>query len=285
MTNVRWLGWAGVEIEAAGESVVIDPLADVDAVFAPFGDAVAGGAVPSVVPAARAGRAVAGMVTHLHRDHTDAAALAAALAPGAPVLRPQHGGGADVENLALAAAEHELAAAELAQVVVEPWETRSAGPFAITALPAADGLGDPQVSWLVTAEGVRVVHLGDTVFHGDLWRVAQRFGPADLVLVPVNGPVVRFPHRRPAAPFPVALDPERAAVACEILGAGLAVPIHHDGYAVEPFYVPVPDAGERFAAAAAQRGIEARVLRVGETVELSSGRAPVVGHVGQEVGA
>src|SRR3954466_15074757 len=107
--NVRWLGWAGVEIEAGGETVVIDPLADVDAVFAPFGDAVAGGAVPSIVPAGCAGRAVAGLVTHLHRDHADAGALAAALAMDAPVLRPAPGGGGDVENLALAAAEHELA--------------------------------------------------------------------------------------------------------------------------------------------------------------------------------
>src|SRR5689334_2215731 len=121
MISVRWLGWAGVEVEAAGESVVVDPLADVDAVFAPFGEAVAGGAVPSVVPAQRAGRAVAGLVTHLHRDHTDAAALAAALAPGAPVLRPAPGGGGDMENLALAAAEHELAASGLDQVVLEPW--------------------------------------------------------------------------------------------------------------------------------------------------------------------
>src|SRR3954464_11311305 len=102
MTNVRWLGLAGVEIEAAGESVVIDPLADVGAVFAPFGDAVAGGAVPALVPPQRAGRAVAGLVTHLHRDHTDAAALAAALAPGAPVLRPAPGGGGDLDNPALA---------------------------------------------------------------------------------------------------------------------------------------------------------------------------------------
>ena len=26
--RVRWLGWAGVEIEAAGEVLVIDPLSD-----------------------------------------------------------------------------------------------------------------------------------------------------------------------------------------------------------------------------------------------------------------
>jgi hypothetical protein len=32
--QIRWLGWAGVEIAAQGERVVIDPLADPLAVFA-----------------------------------------------------------------------------------------------------------------------------------------------------------------------------------------------------------------------------------------------------------
>jgi L-ascorbate metabolism protein UlaG (beta-lactamase superfamily) len=32
--KVRWLGWAGVEIEAEGARVVIDPLADPAATFA-----------------------------------------------------------------------------------------------------------------------------------------------------------------------------------------------------------------------------------------------------------
>src|SRR4051794_29860369 len=267
--NVRWLGWAGVEIEAAGAIVVIDPLADAAAVFAPFGEAAAAAAVPAVMPAA-AGRAVAGLMTHLHRDHADAAALAAALAPRAPVLRPPPGDGGEVENLALAAAEHEFAEAGLDQVVLEPWQTRDVGPFALTALPAADGLGDPQVSWLVEGEGTKILHLGDTMFHGAFWRLALRHGPFDLVLTPVNGPVVRFPHRRPASPFPIALDPERAAAACEILGARLAVPIHYDGYAVEPFYVPVADAAERFVSAAAERGVEARVLQLGEVVEVGA---------------
>lgn len=263
--QVRWLGWAGVEIEAEGASVVIDPLEDVDAVFAQLGG---GGAVPSVVAPAASGRAVAGLVTHLHRDHADAGALAAALAPGAPVLHPAAGAGGDLEELGLAGAEHELAQAGLERVAVAPWATHEAGPFTLTALPAADGLGDPQVAWLVEAGGRRVLHLGDTAFHGFWWRMALRHGPFDLVLAPINGAVVRFPHRRPASPLPVVLDPEQAAVAAELLGAALAIPIHYDGYALEPYYVPVADAAQRFLAAAAGRPYEARLLGVGEAVDL-----------------
>ena len=44
--KVRWLGWAGVEIEADGAAVVIDPLADPSATFAPFGEAGARAELP-----------------------------------------------------------------------------------------------------------------------------------------------------------------------------------------------------------------------------------------------
>lgn len=262
--RLTWLGWAGVELEAGGATVVVDPLEDAGAVFA---WQAADTPLPRVVPPG-AGRAVAGLVTHLHRDHADAGALRAALAAGAPVLEPPAGGGDALEELALAQAEHELTAAGLDRRRVAPWESAAAGPFTLTALPAVDGTGDPQVAWLVEADGVRVLHLGDTMFHGYWWRMALRHGPFDVVLVPVNGAVVSFPHRAPASPLPVALDPVQGAIAAEILGARQAIPIHAEGYEIDGVYQPVPDAAERFAAAAAERGVPARVLEAGETIEI-----------------
>ncbi len=108
--QLTWLGWAGAELEAEGATVVIDPLQDAAAVFAPLGGRAAATPLPEVV-SPRAQRAVAGLVTHLHRDHADASALTAALRPGAPLLEPPAGGGDALEELALAQAEHELAAA------------------------------------------------------------------------------------------------------------------------------------------------------------------------------
>ena len=267
--RLRWLGWAGAEIESGGATVVVDPLADAGAVFSPLGEQVAATPLPPVVPAS-AGVAVAGLVTHLHRDHADARALGSALRPGAPVLEPPAGGGDALEELALAQAEHELAAAGLERRRIAPWESVTAGPFTLTALPAADGIGDPQVSWLVAAGGVRVLHLGDTMFHGYWWRIARRHGPFDAVLVPVNGAVLGFPHRRPASPLPGALDPDQAAVAVAILGARLAVPIHADGYETGGLYEPVPEAAERFATAAGERGVPVRILELGEAIEVAA---------------
>jgi L-ascorbate metabolism protein UlaG (beta-lactamase superfamily) len=270
--RLTWLGWAGAELEAGGATVVIDPLDDPGAVFAPLGERSAGTRLPEVVPPTP-GRAAAGLVTHLHRDHADGPALAAALAPGAPLLEPPAGGGDDFEELSLAQADHELGAAGLARKRVAAWESVAAGPFTLTALPASDGIGDPQVAWLVEAEGVRVLHLGDTMFHGYWWRMAHRHGPFDAVLVPVNGAVLGFPHRQPASPLPAALDPAQAAAAAEILGARLAIPIHAEGYEIGGVYEPVLDAAARFAAAAAERGVPVRVLEVGEAIEVAAAEA------------
>src|SRR5947209_226446 len=196
--RLTWLGWAGAELETDGATVVIDPLQDTGAVFAPLGHQAAAMPLPRVVPPS-VGKAVAGLVTHLHRDHADASALRVALARGATLLEPLAGGGDALEELALTQAEHALAAAGLDRRHVATWESVTAGPFTLTALPASDGVGDPQVAWLIEAQGVRVLHLGDTLFHGYWWRMARRHGPFDVVLIPVNGAVVSFPTaNRPA---------------------------------------------------------------------------------------
>ena len=49
--KITWLGWAGVEIEHAGASVVVDPLQDARAVFAPLGEHAEGTPAPEVIAA------------------------------------------------------------------------------------------------------------------------------------------------------------------------------------------------------------------------------------------
>jgi L-ascorbate metabolism protein UlaG (beta-lactamase superfamily) len=259
--NARWLGWAGVELEHEGETVVIDPLADPAGTFAGFGAPAEDVELPEVAPATPG--AAAGLVSHLHRDHADASALAAVLSPTAAVHHPEP---AEEANLALAQAEHELGAAELPRRAVKTWETLEAGPFTFTALPAVDGLGDPQVSWLVEAGGTRVLHLGDTVFHGAWWQMARRFGPFDVVFAPVNGAVVDFPHQQPPSPLPAAMEPEQAALAGELLGAGTVVPMHYGGYGFEPHYLPIADARERFEREARSRPYRPAPLAPGESL-------------------
>ncbi len=114
----------------------------------------------------RPGTATVGLVTHLHSDHTDPQALARALAPDGIVLRPRAAVGKGMETIALAEAEAGLARLQIPTRIVQPWETVQLGAFTISAVPAADGFGDPQLSWVVAADGCTLIHCGDTLFHG-----------------------------------------------------------------------------------------------------------------------
>ncbi len=148
------------------------------------------------------------------------------------------------------------------------WETTTIGPFTIAAVPAVDALGDPQVSWAVEADGIRVIHLGDTMHHGYWWRAAHRYGPFDAVLTPINGPTVCFPHCQPPSPYPSALDARHAAVAARLLQARTAIPIHYDGFHAEGFYTTRPDELARFLDAATGEPYEVRTPGLGEELSL-----------------
>jgi len=261
--KIRWLGWAGAEVEGEQEErVVIDPLDDPSAVFAWLGERAAEVPLPEVVPP-RAG-AIAGLVTHLHRDHADATALRNALARDAPVYEPLGYGGSSSEQLAISQADGELTHAHLIRLAAVPWTSASAGSFKLTALPAVDGTGDPQVSWLIESRGKRILHLGDTMFHGWWWRFAERFGAPDVLLAPINGARLTFPHRRPASPLAGAMDPEQAALAAQILRAERLVPIHYGGYELSGIYEPVPDALKRVKSAATR----VSVMAPGESMQV-----------------
>ncbi|MFH8796964.1 MBL fold metallo-hydrolase [Streptomyces sp. NPDC017941] len=258
--RVRRLGWAGVEIESSGGRLVIDYVRDLSPLFT--------GWRPGEFLTAPSGKAAAALVTHLHRDHTDAPALADVLSPGAPVLRPAPGHGDDVDNMTTLPAESELVRHGLAAEIVDAWSTRDIGPFRVTAVPAVDGLGDPQLNWVVQADGQRVFHGGDTMFHGYWWLIARRFSPFDAVFLPANGAVVDAPHLQPPSPLPAALDPGQAAAAAEILGARYAVPIHYEPGQPDKIagYVEVPDPESELRAHAGGR---AHVLAVGEWLDLA----------------
>lgn len=260
--EIRRLAWAGLEVNADGETAVVDFVEDFSGLH---GDEASVGEIP---PSPASGTAVAGLLTHLHRDHADVDALSRTLNPGAVVLRPEKGFGAEPEVALIERSESALEQRGLLTQVVSPWETVELGPFSFTALPAADGFGDPQVSWCIAADGCRILHAGDTLFHGWWWLSALRHGPFDVAFLPVGGAVVDLPSRQPPSPLPAGMDPKQAAVAAKLLGARAVVPIHYGRLHEAPNYVQSDDPPGSLRAAAAELGIEARVLEPGERLSV-----------------
>ncbi len=252
--HIRRLGFAGLHLTSGEDSLVIDAMTTLGSMTRFVGEARE--ALPESPPARL------GLVTHLHRDHADAGALRAAGVQR--VLRPAPFPGDGLQTIGCAEAEAELEGFE--QQVVDTWETVTDGPFSITAVPASDGFGDPQVSWVVEADGTRILHAGDTLFHGWWWLIGMRCGPIDVAFLPVNGAVADLPHRQPPSPLPACMDPEQAAVAASLVRAGVAVPIHYGAIHCPPVYAQVDDPAGSFERAAAAVGVEALVVAPGDAV-------------------
>lgn len=260
--RLRRLGWAGIEIEADGERLVIDHVID-PGLFTQFMTEEADELVETDPGSARAA-----LLTHLHRDHTDVAAVERAVDPKGIVLRPHPAPAVtQLDELSCGESEKALEQSSLEVRSCAPGDTVEIGPFTATALFASDGLGSPQVSWLVEASGTKVLHAGDTTWHGAWWNVTAAHGNVDLAFLPGNGVQVSYPGWEPAVEEVAVMTPEQSVDAAYVLGAGVLVPIHFNRTFEAPdYYRPVTDAAERIADRAGQRGQVVRFAEPGEWI-------------------
>ncbi len=142
------------------------------------------------------------LVTHPHRDHLDARAIAACRKPGAPVVASP------------------AAAAKLSKKKVETislWEGESTpvGGIQVTALPGYNGLHPRALKFNV---GFRFNLGGATIYHsGDTDAVPEmgEAGPVDVAFLPIGGSFV--------------MNEEEAARAVFMVRPGAVVPMHY-GY-------------------------------------------------------
>lgn len=260
--KIRRLGWDGLQVtDRGGRSLVIDYVRDSSTLLH---EHWTGGSSVRLSD----GKAVAALVTHLHEDHADVAAIESAVGSSGLVLRPEPFEGSAAERVFTAKQEADLAASSLAVRTVRPWQHLELGPFTVTAVPAVDGLGDPQVSWVVEADGKRLLHGGDTAFHGYWWLVAGRVGPIDVAALPVNGAVVDVPHLQPPSALPACMGPREAVQAAISLQAAILLPLHY-GISGATGYLEHPDPLAHVAARAAEAGLRAVMLEPGEALDLS----------------
>lgn len=241
--RIQRLAWAGIRLQLPQASLYLDPLIDPDA----WGPALKDALIP--VDDSAAENYVA--ITHTHPDHFDAKAVAQALAKGGTLAYPVGTSPLPIPSRARARPS-------------APWEPQLLGDFTATPVPAADGYGDTQVSWVVSAGGRRIFHGGDTLWHGYWWRIGRQFGPFDAAFLPVNG--ARFGWRKPVSGQPGVLTPEQAVAAATILGARRLVPIHY-GVSASPEYTEVDDPISRLREAARGKAVRVQALAPGEWLD------------------
>lgn len=249
--DVERLAWAGIKVTAGDTVVAIDALGDA----APLEEYM-GPPAHEVGMVAEAGTLTAALVTHVHPDHYDPRTLQQCLEAGAEVVCPM-------------TMRERVAADGLRPSILGPGDTTTIGGLHVAAVRAVDGLGEEQVSWVVSGAGGRILHGGDTLWHGYWWQVAEEHGPIDVAFLPINGAIVPWPTQ---TDIPASLTPDQAVAAGLALGAGLVAPIHYGTFNFAPRYVEFPDAEETFLASAAQRGMAVRVLAQGETFGVGPSR-------------
>lgn len=235
---IERLTWAGVRMTAGDTTVLIDAIGrDLWNGQAP------GGLVP---PVAETPRRYA-LITHAHNDHFDAEALRAVLGERGYVICHE------------SVASH-IASRGLKVIPARTWEPVARGGFLFTAVPAEDGFGDTQVSWIINWENRRYLHAGDTLWHGQ-WRIiGDQYGPFDAAFLPINA-ARTGPDPKPETPG--VMGPQQAADAAVLLRAKRVVPIHFGGHS-PPGYLEPADVLDDFLKAAERRNVAVDVLAPGE---------------------
>lgn len=234
------LAWAGVRLQLEKDALFLDPLISPDV----WGPALKDALVP--MDGADGDRFV--LITHRHPDHFDKTAARKALGSGGTLVCAP-----DVAATA-AAAGFNVRTAPLYEPVL-------LNEFTATSVPAVDGYGDSQVSWVVSGGGRRIIHCGDTLWHGSWWRIGRQFGPFDAAFLPINGAC--FGWRKPVSDVSAVMTPEQAVAAAVVMGARLLVPIHYGIVGAES-YSEVANPEAALIEAAARRKVEVEIVRPGE---------------------
>ena len=246
--RIQRLRWAGVRL-VAGETTL-------------FVDATVDPTEKDNVPLEATTPERHARVTHYHGDHCQPEALRAVFNARSRLV-------CDRET-ALRVGDREVPLLPLPLYQPEFLSPRT-GDFAVFAVPASDGLGSPQVSWVVDGGGRRVFHAGDTQVHGQFWNIGRAYGPFDVAFLPVNG-FRQTLGRTTRVPAAMSLTPEQAVEVAQVLGARRAVPIHYGGGG--PGYTEVPDAVGVFVRAARASGLAHTVLAPGAWLDAGDLTSP-----------
>lgn len=253
--KIKRLSWAGVLVHLCDTAVIIDPLGKVPENQDQPLAARLGEAKEDFVSFERQKSPAAIAITHIHPDHFDPESIQGAFGRDIPVLVPEESktfvNKFDFTNL----------------IGVSAGESLQFGSLKLTAIDSADGYGTPQIAWIIEGDGKKIIHCGDTLWHGRWWKIASQYGPFDIACLPINGAVLNVSGLHEQSTHPACLTPEEAVEAARLLGAAL-LPIHYGMFDNPPYYCEADNALKRVEESAKVRGVELHALQPGEWVDL-----------------
>ncbi|QHT62187.1 metal-dependent hydrolase [Paenibacillus lycopersici] len=231
--KIHYHGHACIQIDTGGKSLIIDPF-------------LSGNPIAKTKPEDIKADAI--LLTHAHQDHILDAAPIAKANNDAPVV-------ANVElatymswqgvknavgmnmggtfDLGFAKAKMVQAFHSSGIVIEETKQILYAG------MPAG---------FLVFAEGLTILHAGDTSLYGDMKMIGERH-PIDVVFLPIGDHYT--------------MGPEDALQAAEWYNAKLAVPIHHSTFP------GIKQDAEKFVGQLETRGLKGKAMAPGDTLEVA----------------
>jgi L-ascorbate metabolism protein UlaG (beta-lactamase superfamily) len=245
--QIQRLSWAGIKVIVGSTTIVVDLLEDTGRLRPIMGEPRG---LLSALDAE--GSVHLALLTHLHPDHYDPAALRKRLAPSSRVVCHR-----DIRD--------KVAADGLPVHALELEEPFSADGLTMTAVPAVDGFGDPQVSWVIEGGGKKIIHCGDTLWHGHWWRIRRKHGPFDAAFLCINGVVMTYPGLEPSG-IPADMTAEQAAAAGRLLGARTVCPIHYGTFNAAQ-YSEAPNVEQTFLGAARDHGLSVQIVPPGNFIQ------------------
>lgn len=247
--KITRLSWASLKIELSELTILIDPVEDYSSIEKYMGKPRA-----PIFPFSENTSADIILLTHLHPDHYDPRTIRKVLKDDGTVFIP-------------AGIKESLKTNEFKVIEMQVDDTIIFATFRITALFAMDGIGDKQVAWLLEANGKKIYHGGDTIWHNQFWNIGKNHGPIDAAFMPINGVSVDYPFVG-YTPLPVSLLPGQAAAAARIMKVQNLVPIHYSLFNTSPVYSEYPDALMEFKKACDYHNQPYIILQEGEELTL-----------------
>lgn len=237
---IERLTWAGLKLTAGDTTVLIDAIGT---------DIWNGNAPEGFVPVEVTTSRSYALVTHAHNDHLDVDTLQRVLGERGYVIAHESN------------ATH-LASRGLRVIETAMYHPVERGGFLFIPVPASDGFGEEQVSWIVQHGEHRILHGGDSLWHGKWDQIGHQFGPFDTVFLPINGASVQGD---PVIETPRTMTPAQAIDAALLLRAKQLVPIHF-GLNSPPAYQEVEQPLATLRATARERDVKLRHLRPGQRI-------------------